>query len=109
MVLPIEYEYSIWVGEDGFGDAHLPIISPILEPEHAVSAIIRLAEEYKGKLTILSIAPLTNLAMAVRLKPDLKNMIKSVYILGGNHQGNFHFIPTFFYLFIVKNKRCACV
>jgi len=35
-------------GYDGFGDADLPPIEPIFEPEHAVHAISRLAELYKG-------------------------------------------------------------
>lgn len=35
-------------GYDGFGDADLPPIEARLQNEHAVNAIIRLAEEYKG-------------------------------------------------------------
>ncbi|CAG7713917.1 unnamed protein product, partial [Allacma fusca] len=37
-------------------------------------------------LTILSLGPLTNLATAVRLKPEIKNWIKDLYILGGNYK-----------------------
>lgn len=53
-------------------------------------AIIRLAEEHKGKLTIVCLGPLTNLAMAVKLKPEIKTYIKELFILGGtfNGQGN---------------------
>ncbi|CAG7837635.1 unnamed protein product [Allacma fusca] len=74
-------------GKDGFGDANLPPVQPTLEAEHAVNGIIQLAELYKGNLTILALGPLTNLATAVRLKPEIKHWIKDLYILGGNHSG----------------------
>lgn len=35
-------------GSDGFGDAGLPKLEPILEDELAPHALIRLAKEYKG-------------------------------------------------------------
>lgn len=41
-----------------------------------------------GKLTILCLGPLTNLAMAVKFRPDLKNLVKEIFILGGNMEGN---------------------
>lgn len=40
-----------------------------------------------GKLTIVALGPLTNLAMAVKLKPEIKTYIKEIYILGGNMDG----------------------
>jgi len=40
-----------------------------------------------GKLTIVALGPLTNLAMAVKLKPEIKNYIKEIFILGGNMDG----------------------
>lgn len=40
-------------GEDGFGDADLPPIDARLESEHAVMAIIKLAELYKGSLRVI--------------------------------------------------------
>jgi len=38
-------------GEDGFGDADLPPIEPVLAEGHAVDALIRWAEEYPGKFS----------------------------------------------------------
>jgi inosine-uridine nucleoside N-ribohydrolase len=37
-----------YYGEDGFGDANLPSIPTRVQAEHAIDAIIRLAEEYRG-------------------------------------------------------------
>lgn len=31
--------------------------------------------------------PLTNLAMAVKMQPQIKNWFKEIYVLGGNIQG----------------------
>lgn len=45
---PFTFFVPPYHGEDGFGDANLPPITARLENEHAVNAIIRLAEQYKG-------------------------------------------------------------
>ncbi|CAG7824007.1 unnamed protein product, partial [Allacma fusca] len=104
-------------GKDGFGDANLPPVQPKLETEHAVHAIIRLGELYKGKLTILALGPLTNLATAVRLEPEIKNWIKDLYILGGNYSalgnttvvGEFNFVadPEAAHV-VLENFDSAC-
>ncbi|CAL8139587.1 unnamed protein product [Orchesella dallaii] len=77
-------------GSDGFGDpANLPMLAaePAVEAEPAAVGIIKLAERYKGKLTILALGALTNMAMAVKLKPKIRNYIKEIFILGGNSEG----------------------
>lgn len=76
-------------GSDGFGDAKNlpPVHHQQVDQEHAVNAMIRLAETYKGRLTIIALGPLTNLAMAVKLKPEIKSFIKEIYVLGGNSEG----------------------
>lgn len=49
MTRPFSFiELPPYHGEDGFGDANLPQIPTRVEPEHAVQAIIRLAELYQG-------------------------------------------------------------
>jgi len=52
-----------------------------------VLAIIRLAHEYKGRLTVLALGPLTNLGMAVRLDPSIKDCFREIYGMGGNIEG----------------------
>ncbi|MGX5089110.1 nucleoside hydrolase [Enterobacter sp. UPMP2052] len=70
-------------GADGMGDMHLS--PPALKQEqlHAVDAIIHYAEMYAGELEIVTLGPLTNLAMAVLKSPTLIEKIKHVYIMGG--------------------------
>lgn len=71
-------------GEDGMGDMALPPPSLTVESMHAVDAIIEYASRFQGKLEIVTLGPLTNLAMAVLKDPDLAQKIKQVYIMGGS-------------------------
>ena len=58
-------------GADGFGDTgRLPAAGHVSD-EHAAAAIVRIAREYAGRLTRVALAPLTNLALALRLDPGL--------------------------------------
>lgn len=71
-------------GEDGMGDMALPPPSLTVESMHAVDAIIEHASRFQGKLEIVTLGPLTNLAMAVLKDPDLAQKVKHVYIMGGS-------------------------
>lgn len=92
-----------YFGKDGFGDYEgLPQPNlDLVQPEHAVLAMIRLVNEYPGEITLVGLGPLTNLAMAHRLDPDFSKKLKDCFIMGGNYKGkgnitasaefNFHF------------------
>jgi len=70
-------------GADGFGDiGYLPAMR-LANDEHAASAIVRLARECPGELTLVALAPLTNLALALRLDPMLPSRIGRLVIMGG--------------------------
>ncbi|GAA0268616.1 nucleoside hydrolase [Cryptosporangium japonicum] len=69
-------------GANGVGDVELPR-SP-REPEStAVELLLRLAREHRGRLRILAIGPLTNLARALDAEPDLPGLVESVVVMGG--------------------------
>lgn len=70
-------------GADGFGDAGLPLPSRTAEAEHAALALIRLTQENPGKLTLVALGPLTNLALALRLDPTLPQRLARLVIMGG--------------------------
>jgi purine nucleosidase len=85
-------------GEDGFGDtAYLPSTRRI-EDEHAAAAIVRLAKGHPGELTLVALAPLTNLALALRLDPQLPSRFARLVIMGGavSGRGNIHLAPVEF-------------
>ena len=77
-------------GRDGFGDAGLPRSPRAPDPEHAVLAILRHAREHAGRLLLVTLGPLTNLALALRLDPDLPSRVARLVVMGGavTGQGN---------------------
>lgn len=85
-------------GADGFGDTGYLASTRGVADEHAASAIVRFARERPGQLTLVALAPLTNLALALRLDPDLPSRIARLVIMGGavNGRGNIHRVPAEF-------------
>lgn len=70
-------------GDSGLGSAVFP--APLREPEdeHAVDFIIRACLAEPGELTLIPVAPLTNLAMAFLKEPRLKDCVREVILMGG--------------------------
>jgi purine nucleosidase len=70
-------------GRDGFGDIGYSPTSRAVETEHAVLAILRLSHEHAGKLLLVALGPLTNIALALKLDPTLPQRIKRFVVMGG--------------------------
>ncbi|XP_067116803.1 inosine-uridine preferring nucleoside hydrolase-like isoform X1 [Osmerus mordax] len=101
-------------GADGLGDApdpHAPGLE-MLQKEGAVEAMIRIVNQHPGEVSLVATAPLTNLALAVKLDPSLPQKLKGLYIMGGNtnSRGNttvcaeFNFVADPEAAYIVLNK-----
>lgn len=88
-------------GDDGLGDAGIPQSNRQVEGEPAALALIRLAKENPGELSLIAIGPLTNLAIALRLDPHLPERFKRLVIMGGAYygKGNTESYPAEFNLF----------
>jgi len=73
-------------GNDGLGDIDLDSFGicdiPPIMTENSVFALIKAIREYPD-LTILTLGPLTNLALAIRIDPGIIPLISSLYIMGG--------------------------
>ena len=50
----------------------------------AVERIISEIERHPGEITILAVGPLTNVALALRLQPEIETRIKQIVMMGGN-------------------------
>ncbi len=50
----------------------------------AVNLLISEIERHPGEVTLLALGPMTNIALALCLKPDLESKIKRIVFLGGN-------------------------
>ncbi len=88
-------------GEDGLGDCGVPESARKPEEAPAALALIRLAKENPGDLELIAIGPLTNLALALRLDPDLPSRFKKLVMMGGAYhaQGNTPNLPAEFNIF----------
>ncbi|MHC4300741.1 MAG: nucleoside hydrolase, partial [Planctomycetota bacterium] len=58
-----------------------PTIKPV--DKHAVSFLINTVKAHPGQVTVMPIGPCTNLAIAIRLAPEIIPMIKRVVYMGG--------------------------
>lgn len=70
-------------GADGFGDAGYLAAARKAAVEHAALAILRLSHEYVGRLIVVALAPLTNLALALKLDPNLPQRVLRLVVMGG--------------------------
>jgi purine nucleosidase len=75
-------------GQDGFGDIGFP--APVAAPadEAAALALLRLTRERPGELILVAIGPLTNLALALRLDPELPRRVARLVVMGGAVTGH---------------------
>lgn len=85
-------------GLDGFGDTAYTASARAAETEHAARALLRLSHEHAGRLVLVAIAPLTNLALALELDPTLPQRVAKLVIMGGavTGRGNTQRVPTEF-------------
>lgn len=77
-------------GPQGVGYAELPVSNRALSPRSAAQMWVDLVRAHPGEIVGLCTGPLTNLALALRLEPDLPTLLHRLVIMGGafNHPGN---------------------
>jgi purine nucleosidase len=77
------HEDAHWFhGRDGFGDRNYPAPKRQPEKEHAVEAIIRLCHAESG-LTLVTLGPLTNVALALAQDPSIVGKVERCVVMGG--------------------------
>jgi len=77
------YQNATWFhGKDGLGDHNYP--APQLSPQnkHAVDAFIDIVESNPG-IVIVTLAPLTNVALALATKPSIAKKVGRCVVMGG--------------------------
>jgi purine nucleosidase len=77
-------------GPQGIGHAELDPPRASISPRHATEVWIELARSRPGQVIGLVTGPLTNLALALRIEPELPRLLKRLVIMGGafDHPGN---------------------
>jgi len=80
-------------GMDGFGDVGYTPAARGAEAEHAALAILRLSHQYAGKLLLVALGPLTNIAVALKLDPTLPQRVGRFLVMGGAINGHGNITP----------------
>src|ERR671910_621197 len=77
-------------GEDGMGDVGLPLQGREPRPGHAVDALLEVAGRYPGEVELVTLGPLTNVAMALHRDPSFADRVKGCVMMcgSGDHLGN---------------------
>jgi inosine-uridine nucleoside N-ribohydrolase len=70
-------------GGQGLGDARLPPPRVALSSRHAADLIVAEATAHPGELTLLTLGPMTNLAVAVLREPRLPRLLRRLVLMGG--------------------------
>jgi purine nucleosidase len=77
------HEDAHWFhGRDGLSDRNYPEPRRAAEAEHAVDAILRLIHAEPG-LTLVTLGPLTNIALAVARDPSIVGKVGRCVVMGG--------------------------
>ncbi len=78
------YQNATWFhGRDGLGDHDYPAPWQSAESKHAVDAIIETIEANPG-LVLVTLGPLTNVALAISRKPEIAAKVSRCVVMGGN-------------------------
>jgi len=78
------YQNATWFhGRDGLGDHDYPAPRQSAESKHAVDAIIETIEANPG-LVLVTLGPLTNVALAISRKPEIAAKFSRCVVMGGN-------------------------
>jgi purine nucleosidase len=81
-------------GPTGLGYASLPEPGRPLEPGEAADRIVELARAQPGELTLVTLGPFTNLAVALEREPALPRLLKSFVLMGGAYKAPGNTTPT---------------
>ena len=77
------YQNATWFhGRDGLGDHNYPAPRKRAARGHAADAIIEAIEAHPG-MVLVTLAPLTNIALALAKKPDIAAKVGRCVIMGG--------------------------
>jgi len=70
-------------GLDGMGDIGLPLTGRTPAPGHAVDILIEMINRHVGEITLVSLGPLTNIALALARDPSIVSKVGRYVMMGG--------------------------
>ena len=81
-------------GQDGMGDIGLPLAGRPATPGNAVDVLRETINRYPGEIELITLAPLTNVAIAFLTEPELATKLKRCVIMGGIGSGHGNISPV---------------
>lgn len=96
-------------GKDGMGDSFFEKAIQAPEKGHAVDFLIETIHKYPGDIHLLAIAPLTNIAMAIKKDPTIIPKIPHLSIMGGTNNALGNITPSAEYNFWVDPEAARIV
>jgi purine nucleosidase len=81
-------------GQDGMGDIGLPLSGRVAAEGHGVTVIIDTIHRFAGEITLVTLGPLTNIAVALLQDPSIAGKVKGCVIMGGTGQGYGNVTPV---------------
>lgn len=81
-------------GEDGMGDIGLPLCGREPAPGHAADVLRQVIKSNAGDITLVTLGPLTNVALALLREPELATKVSRCFIMGGIGAGHGNVTPT---------------
>jgi len=74
-------------GPDGLANISLPKARSAPDPRFAPDLIVELAHKYPHEITLVTLGPLTNVALALSRDPKVAGLLKEVVLMGGAISG----------------------
>ena len=96
-------------GKDGMGDSFFEKAVQSPAEGHAVDFLIETVHKNPGEIHLLAIAPLTNIAMAIKKDPTIVPKIPHLYIMGGTNNALGNITPSAEYNFFVDPEAAKIV
>ncbi len=81
-------------GDDGLGDAGYEVKTARIESEHAIDAMIRIIDNSEHELELVTLGPLTNVAVACLKAPETMKKLRRITIMGGSGLGPGNMTPV---------------
>jgi purine nucleosidase len=81
-------------GPKGLGYAELPAPRRAISERHAADLIVEEARRRPGEITLVTLGPATNLAVAVLREPELPLLLRRWVLMGGSYRSPGNTAPT---------------
>ena len=81
-------------GQDGMGDIGLPLAGRSPASTDGIRVLRETIHRFSGEMTLVTLGPLTNIAIAVRQDPSIARAVSECVVMGGTGQGHGNITPV---------------